>query len=208
MSDTQFDGIVIGAGHNGLITAAYLAKAGLKIAVFEERQTVGGGQNSFPEWVEVVGTDRRCRQCHSGVPPFQGQEEFLDMQAARIAGQAAVAADDPVTGNHHGQGIPAVGGAYGSKSGGAADLPCDLPIGGCPAVRNIFQRLPYRQLESRTLWRQGQIEGGQASGEVGAELIDDVEAVVLSATPRRRRLEAFASILEVDPREAVFVPGQ
>jgi len=43
MSDTQFDGIVIGAGHNGLITAAYLAKAGLKIAVFEERQTVGGG---------------------------------------------------------------------------------------------------------------------------------------------------------------------
>ncbi|MAF49512.1 MAG: hypothetical protein CMM10_14730 [Rhodospirillaceae bacterium] len=43
MSSTQFDGIVIGAGHNGLITAAYLAKAGLKIAVLEARPTVGGG---------------------------------------------------------------------------------------------------------------------------------------------------------------------
>lgn len=38
-----FDGIVIGGGHNGLITAAYLAKAGLKIAVFEARHLIGGG---------------------------------------------------------------------------------------------------------------------------------------------------------------------
>ncbi len=43
MSQAEFDGIIIGAGHNGLITAAYLAKAGLKIGVFEARPTVGGG---------------------------------------------------------------------------------------------------------------------------------------------------------------------
>jgi phytoene dehydrogenase-like protein len=43
MTNAQFDGIIIGGGHNGLITAAYLAKAGLKIAVFEARPTVGGG---------------------------------------------------------------------------------------------------------------------------------------------------------------------
>lgn len=43
MSPESYDGIVIGAGHNGLITAAYLAKAGLRIAVFERRPTVGGG---------------------------------------------------------------------------------------------------------------------------------------------------------------------
>ena len=43
MSDTEFDGIIIGAGHNGLITASYLAKAGLKIGVFESRPAVGGG---------------------------------------------------------------------------------------------------------------------------------------------------------------------
>lgn len=36
------DIIIIGAGHNGLITAAYLAKAGLKPLVLERRAVVGG----------------------------------------------------------------------------------------------------------------------------------------------------------------------
>ena len=36
------DAIVIGAGHNGLITAAYLAKAGMRTLVLEARSIVGG----------------------------------------------------------------------------------------------------------------------------------------------------------------------
>lgn len=36
------DIIIIGAGHNGLVTAAYLAKAGLKPLVLERRETAGG----------------------------------------------------------------------------------------------------------------------------------------------------------------------
>lgn len=38
----MFDVIIIGAGHNGLVCACYLAKAGLKVAVFERRSIVGG----------------------------------------------------------------------------------------------------------------------------------------------------------------------
>jgi phytoene dehydrogenase-like protein len=38
-----FDGIVIGAGHNGLTVAAYLAGAGLKICVLERNAWIGGG---------------------------------------------------------------------------------------------------------------------------------------------------------------------
>src|SRR2546423_644268 len=34
--------VIIGAGHNGLITAFYLAKAGYKPIVLERRETVGG----------------------------------------------------------------------------------------------------------------------------------------------------------------------
>ncbi len=37
-----YDAIVIGAGHNGLICACYLAKAGLKVLVLERRGIVGG----------------------------------------------------------------------------------------------------------------------------------------------------------------------
>ena len=38
----DFDAIVVGAGHNGLITAAYLAKAGLRTMLLEARRDVGG----------------------------------------------------------------------------------------------------------------------------------------------------------------------
>lgn len=39
---TQYDAIVIGAGHNGLITTNYLARAGKKVLVVEARDVVGG----------------------------------------------------------------------------------------------------------------------------------------------------------------------
>jgi phytoene dehydrogenase-like protein len=38
-----FDIVVAGAGHNSLITAAYLAKAGYEVVVLEARPSVGGG---------------------------------------------------------------------------------------------------------------------------------------------------------------------
>lgn len=36
------DIIIIGAGHNGLVCAAYLARAGLKVRMIERRHIVGG----------------------------------------------------------------------------------------------------------------------------------------------------------------------
>jgi len=39
----DFDAIVVGAGHNGLTCAAYLAQAGLGVCVLERRDLVGGG---------------------------------------------------------------------------------------------------------------------------------------------------------------------
>jgi phytoene dehydrogenase-like protein len=38
----QYDAIIIGAGHNGLVCAFYLARAGLKVRIVERRDIVGG----------------------------------------------------------------------------------------------------------------------------------------------------------------------
>jgi len=38
----KYDAIIIGGGHNGLVTAAYLARAGRKVLVLERRELVGG----------------------------------------------------------------------------------------------------------------------------------------------------------------------
>ena len=46
MPAQDYDVIIIGAGHNGLCCAAYLARAGLKVAVFERRHEEGGGINT------------------------------------------------------------------------------------------------------------------------------------------------------------------
>src|SRR5437763_14818855 len=39
---TETDVVIIGAGHNGLTCAAYLAMAGLRVHVVERRKVVGG----------------------------------------------------------------------------------------------------------------------------------------------------------------------
>src|SRR5213595_3058069 len=45
----EYDGVVIGAGHNGMICAAYLAKCSQKIMVVEKNMEVGGGLDSHED---------------------------------------------------------------------------------------------------------------------------------------------------------------
>src|SRR5262245_40030546 len=48
---SQYDVIIVGAGHNGLVTAGYLARGGLRVLVLERRHVVGGAcvtEETFP----------------------------------------------------------------------------------------------------------------------------------------------------------------
>lgn len=52
-SSGRYDAIVVGAGHNGLTTACYLAKAGLRVMVVEKNDWIGGAAVSrelHPGW--------------------------------------------------------------------------------------------------------------------------------------------------------------
>src|SRR5579872_7273767 len=62
----RFDVVVAGAGHNSLITAAYLAKAGFRVVVLEGRPTVGGGVKSAQLTLRGFIHDT-CSSAHNGM---------------------------------------------------------------------------------------------------------------------------------------------
>lgn len=49
-TENTYDAIIIGAGHNGLVCANYLARKGLKVVVFERREVIGGAAVTEELW--------------------------------------------------------------------------------------------------------------------------------------------------------------
>lgn len=66
MWDGDADIIVLGAGHNGLIAAAYFAKAGLKTLVLEAKERVGGGSGTEELTAPGYRHDT-CASIHGGI---------------------------------------------------------------------------------------------------------------------------------------------
>jgi phytoene dehydrogenase-like protein len=65
-STDHFDVVVAGAGHNSLVAAAYLAKAGYRCLVLEGRPTVGGGVKTAEVVLRGFKEDL-CSTAHGGI---------------------------------------------------------------------------------------------------------------------------------------------
>jgi phytoene dehydrogenase-like protein len=63
-----YDAIIVGGGHNGLVTACYLAKSGLKTLVLERREIVGGGAVT-----EELHPGFRCSTLDHAAGPLSAQ---------------------------------------------------------------------------------------------------------------------------------------
>ena len=74
--------IIIGAGHNGLTAAFYLAKAGLRPLVLERREVVGGAAVT-----EVIAPGFRSSLAHATGPLRDAV--VRDMQLARAASSSS-----------------------------------------------------------------------------------------------------------------------
>ena len=79
MNKKTYDVAIIGGGHNGLTTAGYLAKAGLKVIVVERHDYVGGAAVSrelYPGW-----TYSNCSYVCSLLRP----EIFRDLELSKFS---------------------------------------------------------------------------------------------------------------------------
>ncbi|MCW8874048.1 MAG: NAD(P)/FAD-dependent oxidoreductase, partial [Xanthomonadales bacterium] len=54
MKQDQYDAVVVGAGHNGLVAACYLQRAGLKVLVLERNDHIGGATTSISRYKDFV----------------------------------------------------------------------------------------------------------------------------------------------------------
>jgi len=93
-----YDAVIVGGGHNGLVTAAYLAKAGLETLVLERRDRVGGPLGSEEFVADLVGNLRRdvVAELGLGAHGFQSIEPDVVAFAPSADGPGLTLWKDPV----------------------------------------------------------------------------------------------------------------
>ena len=92
MSANRYDAAIIGAGHNGLVAATYLAKAGLKVVVLEANEQAGGAAvtRSFAPGFRVSSVAHLLHALHPRITADLGLNKFGLRRASRPVGTTAM----------------------------------------------------------------------------------------------------------------------
>src|SRR2546423_782099 len=139
---------------------------------------------------------RRCGK----YPRFVVEQPLLDRQPAAEAGQGTVGADDTMAGEYDAHWIRSIGGADGSGRGRDAESGRLASVGRGGPEWNLRQRAPGRDLETRALEVEWDVERAPLAGEVLVELpgrgLQDRMVRIAMGTPADSR--AFARRLRPD----------
>jgi phytoene dehydrogenase-like protein len=78
--DTDYDAIVTGGGHNGLVAACYLAKEGYRVLILEKRSEFGGATKSSYAFPGVKAKLSRYSYLVSLLPDQIAQDLELEFE--------------------------------------------------------------------------------------------------------------------------------
>jgi phytoene dehydrogenase-like protein len=81
----RYDAVIVGGGHNGLVAAAYLARAGRSVLVLERRDHVGGAAVSERPWAGVDARLSRYSYLVSLLPAAMAGELGIELPLRRRA---------------------------------------------------------------------------------------------------------------------------
>ncbi len=92
----RYDAVVVGGGHNGLVTAAYLAKMGWRVVVLESRHKTGGAADTSSPFPDLPGVKvTTLSYVMSLMPPSLIRDLKLEQLGYKVTAMSGAYAPQP-----------------------------------------------------------------------------------------------------------------
>lgn len=196
MADRQADVVVIGAGHNSLIAAAYLAAAGLEVVVVEEREIIGG--NTVTEELTLPGFAHDT--CSSAHVLLQSNPLIRDDELGLLADGLRYVHPDPAVVVTSGDGEPIV--MWRDRDATVRELSRWSRRDG-KAYAELLEEWESGLAESHGRWNVGSLDPAGSARDARYEAIRRRSALdiitELFSHPRARDFIAWLSFLTIQP---------